>query len=73
MVLTEIARYASLANEEMENIGARRLHTIFEKVLEKISFDAPEKNSEKIKINKTYVQDQLKEIIKDQDLSRYIL
>ncbi len=68
-----IARYAAMVNEHTENIGARRLHTILEKVLEEISFEAPEMKKKTVKLDAAYVQKQLANIVKDQDLSRYIL
>jgi ATP-dependent HslUV protease ATP-binding subunit HslU len=68
-----IARFAAKVNEQTENIGARRLHTILEKVLEEISFDAPEMKKKSFKVDAAYVQKQLANIVKDQDLSRYIL
>jgi ATP-dependent HslUV protease ATP-binding subunit HslU len=68
-----IARFAALVNDQTENIGARRLHTILEKVLEEISFDAPDMKKRSIKIDAAYVQKQLVDVVKDQDLSRYIL
>ena len=71
--LEEIARFAFRVNEGTENIGARRLHTIMERVLDEISFDAPEKKGEHIKIDADYVRKNLADIVKDQDLSRYIL
>ncbi len=71
--LEEIARFAFRVNEGTENIGARRLHTIMERVLDQISFDAPEKKGEHIKIDADYVRQMLADIVKDQDLSRYIL
>jgi len=71
--LEEIARFAFRVNEGTENIGARRLHTIMERVLDEISFDAPEKKGENIKIDASYVRQMLADIVKDQDLSRYIL
>ncbi|MFY9527372.1 MAG: ATP-dependent protease ATPase subunit HslU [Candidatus Acidiferrales bacterium] len=71
--VASIARFAALVNEQTENIGARRLHTILEKVLEEISFDAPELKKKNVKIDAAYVQKQLSSIVKDQDLSRYIL
>ncbi|MEP6644532.1 MAG: ATP-dependent protease ATPase subunit HslU [Acidobacteriaceae bacterium] len=71
--LEEIARFAFRVNEGTENIGARRLHTILERVLDEISFDAPEKKGEEIKIDAAYVSARLTDIVKDQDLSRYIL
>ncbi len=71
--LEEIAEIAELVNSQMENIGARRLHTIMEKVMEDISFEAPERKGEKIVIDRDYVKEKLKDIIKDEDLSKYIL
>src|SRR5580658_3381113 len=71
--IASIARYAARVNEHTENIGARRLHTILEKVLEEISFEAPEMKKKTVKLDATYVQKQLADIVKDQDLSRYIL
>jgi ATP-dependent HslUV protease ATP-binding subunit HslU len=71
--LEEIARFAFRVNEGTENIGARRLHTIMERVLDQISFDAPEKKGEQFNINADYVRSMLADIVKDQDLSRYIL
>src|SRR5690349_2714464 len=71
--LEEIARFAFRVNEGTENIGARRLHTIMERVLDVISFEAPEKKGEQITVDDAYVQKMLSEIVKDQDLSRYIL
>src|SRR5690242_15797034 len=71
--LEEIARFAFRVNEGTENIGARRLHTIMERVLDQISFDAPEKKGEHINIDADYVRKMLTDIVKDQDLSRYIL
>ena len=69
----EIARFAFRVNEGTENIGARRLHTIMERVLDEISFDAPDKKGEHIKVDADYVRKMLADIVKDQDLSRYIL
>jgi ATP-dependent HslUV protease ATP-binding subunit HslU len=71
--VASIAQFAARVNEQTENIGARRLHTILEKVLEEISFDAPDLKKKTIKIDAAYVQKQLASIVKDQDLSRYIL
>ncbi len=68
-----VARFAAHVNEQTENIGARRLHTILEKLLEEISFDAPELKKKTVKIDGAYVHKQLATIVKDQDLSRYIL
>jgi len=71
--LEEIAHFAFRVNEGTENIGARRLHTIMERVLDEISFDAPEKKGEQITVDADYVRKMLTDIVKDQDLSRYIL
>ena len=71
--LIEIAKIAAQVNENAENIGARRLHTIMEKLLEDISFDGPDLKKKNIRIDAIYVRKQLSEIVKDQDLSRYIL
>ncbi len=69
----EIARFATTVNENTENIGARRLHTIMEKLLDEISFEGPDLKKKTIRIDAAYVQKMLAEIVKDQDLSRYIL
>src|SRR5438067_4269778 len=71
--LDEIARFAFRVNEGTENIGARRLHTIMERVLDQISFDAPEMKNKEVNVDAAYVQHMLADIVKDQDLSRYIL
>jgi ATP-dependent HslUV protease ATP-binding subunit HslU len=71
--IEEIADIAARVNEKTENIGARRLHTVLEKLLEDISFEAPEKKNGKLEINRSYVREKLNEIVKDEDLSRYIL
>jgi ATP-dependent HslUV protease ATP-binding subunit HslU len=71
--LEEVARFAAKVNENSENIGARRLHTIMEKLLEEISFDAPDLKKKSVKVDGSYVRKQLADIVKDQDLSRYIL
>jgi ATP-dependent HslUV protease ATP-binding subunit HslU len=69
----EIADIAEKVNEMNENIGARRLHTVMEKVMEEISFAAPNVKKKSLLIDRTYVQKQLKNIVEDQDLSRFIL
>jgi ATP-dependent HslUV protease ATP-binding subunit HslU len=69
----EIAGMASTVNERMENIGARRLHTVMEKLLEQISFDAPDMTEKKVNITKAYVAEKLADILEDENLSRYIL
>ena len=71
--LEEIAEIAVQVNERTENIGARRLFTIMERLLEEISFEGPGWPDKRINITATYVRDRLKDIVKDQDLSRYIL
>jgi ATP-dependent HslUV protease ATP-binding subunit HslU len=71
--LEEVARFAFRVNEGTENIGARRLHTIMERVLDEISFEAPEKKGQHITVDAEYVGKMLSDIVKDQDLSRYIL
>ena len=71
--LDEIAHFAFRVNESTENIGARRLHTIMERVLDELSFEAPEKKGQDVTIDADYVRKMLSDIVKDQDLSRYIL
>jgi len=71
--IQEIAAFATRVNESMENIGARRLHTILEKLLEEVSFDGPDLKKKVVKVDAAYVRKQLADIVKDQDLSRYIL
>lgn len=71
--IKEIARIAHAANEKMEDIGARRLHTVIERVIEDISFEASEKSGEKINVTKELVKECLKDVVEDQDLARYIL
>ncbi len=71
--IAEIASIATKVNEEIENIGARRLHTILEKILEDISFTASDKKSEQINIDKKYVVQQIGDIYKNTDLTKFIL
>ncbi|MBL7224893.1 MAG: ATP-dependent protease ATPase subunit HslU [Desulfobacteraceae bacterium] len=71
--VTEIAGMASKVNERTENIGARRLHTVMEKLVDEISFDAPDMTTKSVTINKDYVTDKLADILEDENLSRYIL
>ena len=71
--IEEMARLAAVANEAMQDIGARRLHTIVEKVLEDISFQAPDLAPAKIPINAQYVRDRLKGVLEDENLKKYIL
>ena len=71
--IAEIAEMAALINERTENIGARRLYTMMEKLLDEISFDAPEMPGKDVVIDMNYVQKRLKDFVQDEDLSRYIL
>ncbi len=71
--ILEIAKLACTLNNEMENIGARRLHTILEKLLEELSFSAPELPSQLVPITAEYVQAKLDNIVQNKDLSKYIL
>ena len=71
--IESMAQFACRVNETTENIGARRLHTILEKVLEEISFEAPDMKKKTVKVDKAFVEKQLAAIVSDQDLSKYIL
>ncbi len=71
--IAEIAEVATVVNEKTENIGARRLYTIMETLLDEISFDAPDMTEKEIVIDADYVRQKLSEIVEDEDLSRYIL
>ena len=71
--IREIAKYTYQANQKVENIGARRMHTVLEKILEEFSFEADEKSGQSITITKEIVQDKLSFLIEDEDISRYIL
>lgn len=71
--IDEVARIAFLVNEQTENIGARRLHTILEKLLENLSFEAPDLHVDRFVIDVNYVKHQLDDVVKDKDLSKYIL
>ena len=71
--LTEIARMAAVVNEKTENIGARRLHTILERLLDEVSFEASEMHGVELTIDASYVQRVLADIVKNEDLSRYVL
>ena len=71
--ISELADMAAQVNESMENIGARRLHTILEKILDEISFSAPDMREKRITIGPDEVRDRIKDIVQDKDLSRYIL
>ncbi|MFH0799441.1 MAG: ATP-dependent protease ATPase subunit HslU [Pseudomonadota bacterium] len=71
--LKEVSEIAAEVNSQMEDIGARRLHTVMEKLLEEVSFVAPEMEREKVVVDKAYVVKHLSDIVKDKDLRRYIL
>ena len=71
--IAEIAEMATLINERTENIGARRLYTMMEKLLDEISFDAPDSSGKNMLIDARYVREKLKDFVEDEDLSRYIL
>jgi ATP-dependent HslUV protease ATP-binding subunit HslU len=71
--IQRIAEVSWQVNDQTENIGARRLHTVMERLLETISFEASDKSGEKVVVDAAYVDDHLLELVKDQDLSRYIL
>ncbi len=71
--IEEIASIATAVNQATENIGARRLYTIMERLLEDVSFEAPNMEGVKVEINAAYVREKLQDIIRDEDLSRYIL
>jgi ATP-dependent HslUV protease ATP-binding subunit HslU len=71
--IERIAEIAATINERTENIGARRLHTVMERLLEKVSYEATDKPGSKLEIDAAYVDSQLDSLVKDEDLSRYIL
>src|SRR5438309_5626225 len=71
--IREVARYAAIVNEKTENIGARRLHTILERVLDELSFDASERRGQQLTIDAGYVQRGLADIVKNEAPSRYVL
>jgi ATP-dependent HslUV protease ATP-binding subunit HslU len=73
LAVREIASMASDVNERTENIGARRLHTVMEKLLDEISYDAPDMTAKSVPITKKYVEEKLADILEDENLSRYIL
>ncbi len=68
-----IAAVAFQVNERTENIGARRLHTVMERLLEVISYEAADRSGDRLSVDAGYVDDHLAELVKDEDLSRYIL
>jgi ATP-dependent HslUV protease ATP-binding subunit HslU len=71
--LEQVAEVAYQANQQMQNIGARRLHTVLETLMEDISFDGPEMSGQKVAIDAEYVRERLQGVIEDEDLSKYIL
>ncbi len=71
--IEEMADIAARVNERTENIGARRLHTVMERLLDEISFDAPEKKGAEVNIDAAYVRERMADVLKSEDLSRYIL
>jgi ATP-dependent HslUV protease ATP-binding subunit HslU len=71
--IDKIADFATIVNERTENIGARRLHTVMEKLLDEISFEGPDLVNKRVIIDEAYVTKMLAEIVKNEDLSRYIL
>jgi ATP-dependent HslUV protease ATP-binding subunit HslU len=71
--VAEVAAIAAEVNQNTENIGARRLHTVMERLLESLSFDAPEMADREVTIDAAHVRAKLSDIVKDEDLSRYIL
>jgi len=71
--IAEIARFAAIVNDKTENIGARRLHTILERLLDELSFDASDMDGQTVTVDAPYVQRVLGETVKDEDLSRYVL
>ena len=68
-----IAEIAALANERAENIGARRLHTVMERLLDEVSFDAPDRGGSRVLVDGPFVRERLEPLVRDEDLSRYIL
>ena len=71
--IREVARLAAQVNGRTENIGARRLHTIMERLLEEISFEAPDMEDKEVAIDAAYVRERLADVVQDEDYSRYIL
>ena len=71
--ILEVAKIAHQVNESTENIGARRLYTVMEQLLEQLSFDAPEKGGSKIRVDAQFVHERLDPLLKKDDLKKYIL
>ena len=68
-----MAKFAALVNERTDNIGARRLYTVMERLLDEVSFDAPDLEPTQIVIDEKFVRDRLEDLVEDEDLSRFIL
>jgi len=71
--IAELARIAAEVNESVENIGARRLYTVLERVFEELSFSAPDRGGETVTIDKAFVEEHLSELARSTDISRYVL
>jgi ATP-dependent HslUV protease ATP-binding subunit HslU len=71
--IAEVARIAAQVNESVENIGARRLQTVMERLLEELSFEAEDRQGETVRIDAAYVRERLADLAKNSDLSKYIL
>ena len=71
--IERIAEIAATVNERQENIGARRLHTVLERLLDKVSYEAPDRDGQSVSIDRAYVDEHLGELVQDPDRSRYIL
>jgi len=71
--LHAVAHYSLMANEKTEDIGARRLHTVMEKIIEEISFTADEHSGEKVVIDEVLVKEKIGQVVEDEDTTRYIL
>jgi ATP-dependent HslUV protease ATP-binding subunit HslU len=71
--IAALAEAAARANRQAENIGARRLHAIMERVLEEVSFEAPDKLSGRVPVNRAFVEGRLKDVLSNEDLTRFIL
>jgi ATP-dependent HslUV protease ATP-binding subunit HslU len=71
--IDRLADIAAQVNERQENIGARRLHTVMERLLETLSYEAPDRGNQAVTVDRAYVDAHLGELVKDPDLSRYIL
>ena len=68
-----IARFAAQVNQRSDDIGARRLHTVMEKLLEDVSFEAPDRPASTLVIDEAFVRERLEDLVQDEDLARFIL